>query len=509
MKLSLLVSLATGALAACTSPGGAIDCRSYPDAPACRVLADTSVDATPSDTGGGGGPDATTCRPSCDGRACGSDGCGGTCGACGAGTTCRAGVCVEGACGEAGLEVSGRFEVGEGFVFDTATVELEHKMDVDAFEDGCLTRIVVSLKKGFGCLLVAEGEGALVAGGGFRISSLSLSADSQCPGFPDADEGEYDDTDDMDVLLIVPGTYDVEVDNAPEACLVTDVEVRLAGWLGDGVRQQIEIRPTTLRIRGEMRSNGSTSASCPCVPACDGRQCGGDGCGGVCGACGDDERCTADGRCECVPDCRGVECGDDGCGGSCGSCEARATCELGACVACQPSCDGRACGDDGCGGSCGDCGAGTRCEGGQCRCVSSCAGVACGNDGCGGSCGSCGANASCQAGQCVAEPTCGDGTCSEGEICPDDCSGICNGTCEMIDQLFCPSDCAAGTNCGDDTCDPEEHHDACPEDCAPGCGDGLCANGEGGRCPYDCSTCGDGVCSGLELFSCTADCFGF
>lgn len=45
----------------------------------------------------------------------------------------------------------------------------------------------------------------------------------------------------------------------------------------------------------------------------------------------------------CVPDCEGKECGDDGCGGSCGQCEMGYYCDDGICVECPPGtadCDG-------------------------------------------------------------------------------------------------------------------------------------------------------------------------
>lgn len=97
-----------------------------------------------------------------------------------------------------------------------------------------------------------------------------------------------------------------------------------------------------------------------------------------------------DGRCvACVPACEGKTCGDDGCGGRCGpavcatppaarcqgevllsfasigSCEAGACayvdtetacahgCANAACRSCAPDCTNRECGDDGCGGTCG------------------------------------------------------------------------------------------------------------------------------------------------------------
>ncbi|MFH1530366.1 MAG: hypothetical protein ABIK09_06475 [Pseudomonadota bacterium] len=90
-----------------------------------------------------------------------------------------------------------------------------------------------------------------------------------------------------------------------------------------------------------------------CLPSCDGRECGDDGCGGSCGECEDGAECNAAGRCV-VCSCADKECGDDGCGGSCGECGPGTRCdEEGRCEAC--SCDGLSCGDDGCGGSCGEC----------------------------------------------------------------------------------------------------------------------------------------------------------
>ena len=72
-----------------------------------------------------------------------------------------------------------------------------------------------------------------------------------------------------------------------------------------------------------------------CLPQCDGnRQCGSDGCGGVCGTCVVGQECHLEsGRCRadpCVAKCSyldkedmvvDMECGDDGCGGVCGSCD--------------------------------------------------------------------------------------------------------------------------------------------------------------------------------------------
>ena len=95
---------------------------------------------------------------------------------------------------------------------------------------------------------------------------------------------------------------------------------------------------------------------CVCQPACAGKQCGPDGCGGDCGTCTGGDVCDGSGQCvgSCTPDCTGKQCGNDGCSGSCGTCTGQDACVNNQCV-CQPDCAGKQCGDDGCSGSCGTC----------------------------------------------------------------------------------------------------------------------------------------------------------
>lgn len=89
--------------------------------------------------------------------------------------------------------------------------------------------------------------------------------------------------------------------------------------------------------------------------------------------CSEDDQCQEelnchDGMC-CAPDCWGKECGIDGCGGLCGYCEGpQSVCMDGQCE-CVPDCDEKNCGDDGCGGSCGGCGASSECQDGQCSVI--------------------------------------------------------------------------------------------------------------------------------------------
>ncbi len=81
-----------------------------------------------------------------------------------------------------------------------------------------------------------------------------------------------------------------------------------------------------------------SGGACVCVPDCDAKACGPDGCGGSCGSCAVTEACKAStGECVCQPDCAGKQCGDSGCGtGQCGICPAGLTCESHQCV--KPVC---------------------------------------------------------------------------------------------------------------------------------------------------------------------------
>ena len=56
-----------------------------------------------------------------------------------------------------------------------------------------------------------------------------------------------------------------------------------------------------------------------CTRDCEGKSCGDDGCGGICGTCAEGDFCDDTQNCApCEPDCENKECGDDTCGGTCG-----------------------------------------------------------------------------------------------------------------------------------------------------------------------------------------------
>ena len=203
-----------------------------------------------------------------------------------------------------------------------------------------------------------------------------------------------------------------------------------------------------------------------CTPACEGKSCGSDGCGGTCGSCEPGASCDDEGQCvsECEAQCDGKSCGPDGCGGSCGACELGFLCnDSGQCEKdCKPQCEGKDCGPDGCGGFCGLCSEGDFCtDQGFCKpeCSPSCDGKSCGPDGCGGICGECEDGDTCNdGGQCVSQcvPECTDKQCG-----PDGCGGSCgtcdtgflcgdNGKCKEIPDPC--DDCAPDEICQDDVC---------------------------------------------------------
>ena len=244
-----------------------------------------------------------------------------------------------------------------------------------------------------------------------------------------------------------------------------------------------------------------------CTPGtCDGLgfECGEhqDNCGGTlkCGACSKYAKsyCDSSGHCQCSADCVDKECGDNGCGGICGDCAPNQTCDLGTCTCPGVKCNNECCKDgdtcyenacctpgtceslgfecgirsDGCGSTI-DCG---KCEqypnsycaaDGKCKCLPDCRGKACGDDGCGGSCGSCNQPLACSGNSCVCpEPhICSGSCCSIGDFCFQDAcqtpvlpvvptgQKTCVGS---IGESDCPDsaggpDCGTSSYCGQDT----------------------------------------------------------
>jgi hypothetical protein len=274
-----------------------------------------------------------------------------------------------------------------------------------------------------------------------------------------------------------------------------------------------------------------------CTPACDGKVCGDDACGGECGECPEGEACGKDGS-ECVvPSCEGF-CGagpdvnEDGteecycddactnyqdcCADICQWCPEALEC-------CEPDCADKGCADDdGCGGTCG-CPEGQACVEGVCEEAVECDFCApwelCVNNECivpepvG----------ECQTGGVALSANCGDlsweGCCAEQELYYCEAGQNCPAG---MDTCVCYLNCGDGAsecgwtdsfyscvNPGTAQGDPSGNN---PWECDFGgtvesCGDGTCAGTEDcGTCEADCAcpagqACKDGVCE-----DCTADC---
>ncbi len=172
-----------------------------------------------------------------------------------------------------------------------------------------------------------------------------------------------------------------------------------------------------------------------CVPDCENRVCGDDGCGGSCGpACAENKYCTRMGQCSCLEACGLRHCGPNPfCSDeSCGTCAEHYECVDGTCE-CQPNCGSLECGMDPiCGTlSCGTCGDHEDCRNGACVCQPECGSTECGMDPiCGTqSCGSCGENETCASGICTCQPDCSALNCGPDPVCGTSC-GTCEGDSE-------------------------------------------------------------------------------
>jgi hypothetical protein len=173
----------------------------------------------------------------------------------------------------------------------------------------------------------------------------------------------------------------------------------------------------------------------------------------------------APGPASCVLDCSGGRnCGGNGCGGLCGSCTAPQTCSGG--------------------GTAGVCGSGS--------CTPVCTNLdtgfprSCGSDGCGGLCGSSGANS----GLCVDGQVCkADGNCG----CPPENPDLCDGCRDLkTDELhcgFCGNNCNPGLTCCNGRCVNLERDSAncgaCGRVCPQGPGGATFACCRPGVCSTD------------------------
>ena len=482
------------------------------------------------------------CVPNCAGKECGPDGCGGTCGHCDAGS-CSDGMCSWGlgcaesqepGCGGCTCEdcvcefdpfcceshwdggcVAVCLEDCEGCdqlescgdgVCDAEVLENCGTCPQDCGCDGSLSCVGSDCVVDF-CSLGLSPEGCCLDGklvlcvAGEVVETDCESQGGVCGWFTgneQLDPGYYCGPEEsVDVAGDPDNIYPIDCPACPSSC-----DGKECG--GDGCGGSCGDCPD-----GSLCEAGECVV---CEPFCDGKDCGPDGCGGNCGQCADDEDCVGGTCLGCLPYCVGAECGDDGCGGSCGECvEPGEVCSNGQCV-CSPDCEDKECGSDGCGGICGVCPVELTCNGGVCSdCSPDCDGKECGDNGCGGSCGECPVEYNCDEGVCmpICLPECDGKDCG-----PDGCGGTC-GDCPPGIPCFqgvcdpsCVPDCAA-SECGDDGCqgscgECEKGFECvlgeCKELCTPDC-EGRECGGDG--CGGSCGSCDPGLLCSLDGF-CTS-----
>lgn len=289
-----------------------------------------------------------------------------------------------------------------------------------------------------------------------------------------------------------------------------------------------------------------------CVPACTGRECGPDGCGGYCGSCDQGYSCSGSGMCAELPKCElvaAVTCDETVSGDTSGRANDLEAYECDGfegpageivyvfqaqiddlitvnllsqfadqvVLVTQGPCDPDSClamatdsvelevegGKkyyvvvDGQTGEEGPFNLEVTC---QSTCQPQCGFAECGDDGCGGSCGTCPAAApECVAGFCEGEcePECGLHLCGN-----DGCGGSC-GECgpgeSCLDGFCCVPECD-GLECGDDGCGG----DCGPCEAGQACDAGVCVGGGAGCTPSDTAGCGGCPC---EACVCAMDAF--
>ncbi len=255
-----------------------------------------------------------------------------------------------------------------------------------------------------------------------------------------------------------------------------------------------------------------------CVPICEQRTCGDDGCGGTCGECDSATPYCTNGTCaaECVPNCEGRICGEDGCGGSCGTCDGKCAPNGKVCAPASFTCEARYYAD----GNVCDCSCGAPdpdCEGAF-RPVTGCSSL-------GASCDASGACSegieslwtcptaayqdgfTCNCGCGAPDPDCATLPGAKVIGCPRGQSCSVGGTCEYKD---CTPNCD-GKTCGGNGCGgscgectdalPYCSAGACQATCAPRCEGRVCGDdGCGGECGTCASaeTCLNGTCAAVE-----------
>ena len=367
-----------------------------------------------------------TGTPDCAGKMCGDDGCGGSCGGCDIGLACDAGQCVSNCTADCAGKQCGSDGCGGscGSCAQGKVCDPQQKC-VSVCQPNCTNKTCGPDGCGGSCGSCAAGENC---------------AAGQCEAVAGCGDVTFEGKCDGDTLI----------------------------WC-----QEEELLTYDCKQLGNYKcakKEGSDEFDCVvqagCTADCDGKACGPDGCGGVCGACEAGSSCNDVGQCIAADGCEGLT--YEGC------CQADNTvlwCENNAKQALQ-------CGEGGCGWNdaggyydCNQSGDGPAEFPKQCNvdCDNSCEGKECGLNDCGNTCGVCTGGLSCEANKCI--DACGDISIE--------------GVCEGDSLTYCANGQKQTFPCSDGCCgwNPEQFwYDCLPTEQCTG-GDG-CATGETG-CSQD------------------------
>ena len=174
--------------------------------------------------------------------------------------------CVE-QCGQ-NLRLTGTFQM------DSATLgidanptnglefQIEHKIDIDLHEAGCVDQISLAIKQGgLGCKLELDFESN--GSGGFELNDINFNADSYCPNFDDNLEGEYEKYGPATTRISgLPDQVPMETGTEESVC-INDFELRIEAdgelQLDDTGQHDFQL---DLVLKGDARSAGFTDATC-------------------------------------------------------------------------------------------------------------------------------------------------------------------------------------------------------------------------------------------------------
>jgi len=320
------------------------------------------------------------CVPACGIAECGEDGCGGSCGECDDGLGCTNDSCSGGKCAYA---LQGMFCLVAGACVPSGTVNPANECE------GCKP---AASQQGWSPL----DDGTECGAQKVCVKGACCDAKANCAGKECGSDGCGGSCGECDEFSKCTKGKCVKEECTPKCDGKECGEDGCGGSCGECTKA------------GFVCEEGA----CVCKPDCTDMECGPDGCGGSCGTCsgvnvackdgvcgcagaecgdgccGMNQVCTDLGEC-CTLKCDGKECGEDECGGVCGTCvgsnvichEGKCACPgffcgqvccmagevcLGDSTCCQPACDGKDCGPDGCNGVCGTCDPGQICVNGKC-----------------------------------------------------------------------------------------------------------------------------------------------